>query len=123
MNYKKPAAAMRHMDIMAESVVKVMCTGMPLRTVVVGSSKTACSLVVGIDNSSQAVFTSWHTGTDIDGRWRESHVSLGVKLTNFEDMPLLDTIEWVNGLVFFKQREKISVTFRWPRVWMESKYQ
>ena len=69
------------------------------------------------------MFTSWHAGVDVDGRWRESHVSLGVEVLNIEVTPLLAAVTWVNGLVFFKQSEQEAMLFKWPSVWTEENQQ
>ena len=116
---KEPTAAKRHMDIMAESVVEAIRTDVPLQTAGARSSGSSCGVFVGVQDSSMGMFTSWHAGVDVDGRWRESHVSLGVEVLNIEVTPLLAAVTWVNGLVFFKQSEQTALMFKWPRVWTE----
>jgi hypothetical protein len=116
---KEPTAAKRHMDIMAESVVEAIRTDVPLQIAGTRSSGSSCGVFVGVQDSSMGMFTSWHAGVDVDGRWRESHVSLGVEVLNIEVTPLLATVTWVNGLVFFKQSEQTALMFKWPRVWTE----
>jgi hypothetical protein len=116
---EKPTAAKRHMDIMAESVVEAIRTGIPLQTAGTRSSGNSCGVFVGVQDSSMGMFTSWHAGVDVDGRWRESHVSLGVEVLDIKVTPLLATVTWVNGLVFFKQSEQTAMMFKWPRVWTE----
>ena len=119
MTPKKPTAAKRHMDIMAESVVEAIRTGIPLQTTETRSLGNSCGVFVGVQDSSMGMFTSWHAGTDADGRWRESHVSLGVEVLDMENPPLLATVKWVNGLVFSKQSEQKAMLFKWPSVWTE----
>lgn len=119
-NPGKPTAAKRHMDIMAETVVEAIRTGTTLQVVGSRSSSKACGIFVGIQDPSVRIFTSWHAGIDVDNRQRESHVSLGVEVQDSVATPLLDTVKWVNGLVFFKQCHRTSVIFRWPRVWAEN---
>jgi hypothetical protein len=116
---KKPTAAKRHMDIMAESVVEAIRTSVPLQTTGTRSSGNSCGVFVGVQDSSMGMFTSWHAGIDVDGRWRESHVSLGVEILDMGIPPLLATVTWVNGLVFFKESEQTAMIFKWPRVWIE----
>jgi hypothetical protein len=117
--WKKPTAAKRHMDIMAESVVEAIHTGVPLQTAGTWNSGNSCGVFVGVQDSSMGMFTSWHAGIDVDGRWQESHVSLGVEVLDMEITPLLATVTWVNGLVFFKQSEQTAMVFKWPSVWTE----
>jgi hypothetical protein len=117
MTRKKPTAAKRHMDIMAESVVEAIRTGVPLQTAGTWSSGDSCGVFVGVQDSSMGMFTSWHAGIDVDGRWRESHVSLGVEVLDIRATPLLATVTWVNGLVFFKQSDQMAMMFKWPSVW------
>ena len=114
---KKPTAAKRHMDIMAKSVVEAIRTGVPLQTTETRSSGNSCGVFVGVQDSSMGMFTSWHAGIDADGRWRESHVSLGVEVLEIRATPLLATMTWVNGLVFFKQSDQMAMMFNWPSVW------
>jgi hypothetical protein len=123
MTRKKPTTAKRHMDIMAESVVEAIRTGVPLQTTETRSSGNSCGVFVGVQDSSMGMFTSWHAGIDADGRWRESHVSLGVEVLDMETPPLLATVTWVNGLVFFKQSEQEAMLFKWPSVWTEENQQ
>ena len=120
---KKPTAAKKHMDIMAESVVEAIRTGVPLQAAGTWSSGDSCGVFVGVQDSSMGMFTSWHAGIDVDGRWRESHVSLGVEVLDMETTPLLATVTWVNGLVFFKQSEQTAMMFKWPSVWTEGNKQ
>lgn len=119
-NPVEPSPAKRHMDIMAETVVEAIRTGTALRAVGSRSSSKACGVFVGIQDPSMGIFTSWHAGIGVDNRQRESHVSLGVEVQDSMGTPMLDTIKWVNGLVFFKQCERISVIFRWPHVWADN---
>ena len=117
MTPKKPTVAKRHMDIMAESVVEAIRTGVPLQTAGTRSSGDSCGVFVGVQDSSMGMFTSWHAGIDVDGRWRENHVSLGVEILDIKATPLLATVTWVNGLVFFKQSDQMAMMFNWPSVW------
>jgi hypothetical protein len=116
---REPTAAKRHMDIMAESVVEAIRTGIPLQTAGTRSSGNCCGVFVGVQDSSMGMFTSWHAGIDVDGRWRESYVSLGVEILDMGIPTLLATVTWANGLVFFKQSEQTAMIFKWPRVWIE----
>ncbi|KAM0698733.1 hypothetical protein Q7P36_002200 [Cladosporium allicinum] len=117
MTPKKPIAAKRHMDIIAESVVEAIRTGVPLQTAGTWSSGDSCGVFIGVQDSSMGMFTSWHASIDVDGRWRESHVSLGVEVLDIRATPLLATVTWVNGLVFFKQSDQMAMMFNWPSVW------
>jgi len=69
---------------------------------------------VSVQDSSIGKFTSWHAGIDVDGCWRESHVSLGVEVLDIGATPLLATVKWVNGLVFFKQCDTAMYKSRSP---------
>ncbi|KAM0714666.1 hypothetical protein Q7P37_009964 [Cladosporium fusiforme] len=115
----KLTPAKRHMDIMAECVVEAIRTGTPLQTAGTQSSISSCGIFVGIQDPNMGFFTSWHAGTDVDGRTRESHVSLGVEVLGLGRTPILSTVNWVNGLVFFKRGDESSVIFNWPRSWTE----
>jgi hypothetical protein len=119
---KKLTAAKKHMDMMAGSIVEAIGTGIPLQTAGAKGSSEACGIFIGKHDQNMTVFTSWHAGIDIDGRWRQNHVSLGVKVQNSTGTPLLDTVKWVNGLAFFKQCEQSPVIFEWPRIWVERTY-
>jgi hypothetical protein len=107
------------MDIMAESVVEAIRTGVPLQTAGTWGSGNSCGVFVGVQDSSMGMFTSWHAGIDVDGRWRESHVSLGVEVLDMEITPLLGTVTWVDRLIFFTQSEQTAMVFKWPSVWTE----
>jgi hypothetical protein len=61
-------------------------------------------------------------GIDVDGKWRQSHVSRGVEVQDSMGTPLLDTVKWVDGLAFFRQCEQTPVIFEWPRIWVEKAY-
>jgi hypothetical protein len=119
---KNLTAAKKHMDIMAGSIVDAMEAGIPIQTGGADGSSEACGIFVGKQNQNMKIFTSWHAGVDVDGRWRQSHVSLGVEVQDSTGTPLLDTVKWVNGLAFFKQCEQTPVTFKWPRIWAERAY-
>jgi len=113
----EPSPAKRHMDLMAESVVEVIRTGTPLEIAGTEKSAGACGVFVGLEDSRLGVYTSWHAGIDVDGRSRETHLSLGVEVQRTKAEPLLETVQWVNGLAFFKQYEQRSVIFKWPHAW------
>jgi hypothetical protein len=117
--FKSVSAAKKHMDIMAGSIVGAMEAGTPLQIAVADSSSEGCGIFVGKHDQNMKIFTSWHGGVDVDGRWRQSHVSLGVEVQNSTGTPLLDTVKWVNGLAFFEQCEQTPVIFEWPRIWVE----
>lgn len=119
MTHRKLGPAKKYIDKMAKSVVNAMRTGIPLRIAFAQSPRKACGIFVGIQNSNTRIFTSWNSGVDIDGRWRESHVSIVVRIENKGCLPLLDTVEWVNGLFFFRRNNRTEVVFRWPQVWTE----
>ena len=119
MIFKNLTAAKKHMDIMAGSIVEAMDAGTPLQIAGADGSSDACGVFVGKHNQNMKIFTSWHAGIGLDGRWRQSHVSLGVEIQNSTGTPLLDTVKWVNGLAFFKQCEQTPVIFQWPRIWVE----
>jgi hypothetical protein len=120
--FKNLTAAKKHMDIMAGSIVEAMEVGTPLQIAGGDGSSEAYGIFVGKHNQNMKIFTSWHAGVDLDGRWRQSHVSLGVEVQNSAGTPLLDTVKWVNGLAFFKQCEQTPVIFEWPRIWVERTY-
>jgi hypothetical protein len=102
MTVKKPTAAKKYMDIMAGSIVEAMGAGTPPHTVGVEKSREACAISIGDHDPEMTIFTSWHAGIDVDGRWRRSHVSLGVEIEISLGTPVLNTVKWVNGLAFFK---------------------
>jgi hypothetical protein len=120
--FKNLTAAKKHMDIMAGSIVEAIEAGTPLQIAGADGSSEACGIFVGKHNQNMKIFTSWHAGVDVDGRWRQSHVSLGVEVQNSTVTLLLDTVKWVNGLTFFKKCEQTPVTFKWPRIWVEKNY-
>jgi hypothetical protein len=120
--FKNLTAAKKHMDIMAGSIVEAMESDTPLQIAGADGSSEACGIFVGKHNQNMKIFTSWHAGVDVDGRWRQSHVSLGVEVRNSTGTPSLDTVKWVNGLAFFKQCEQTPVIFEWPRIWVEKTY-
>jgi hypothetical protein len=116
MTVKKPTAAKKYMDIMAGSIVEAMGAGTPLHTAGVEDSRAACAIFVGDHDQEMTIFTPWQAGIDVDGRWRQSHVLLGVEIEGSLGTPVLDTVKWVNGLAFFKRCEQTAVVFKWPRV-------
>jgi hypothetical protein len=120
--FKNLTAAKKHMDIMAGSIVEAIEAGTPLQIAGTDGSSEACGIFVGKHDQNMKIFTSWHAGVDMDGRWRQSHVSLGVEVQNSTGTPLLDTVKWVNGLSFFKQCEQTPVIFEWPHIWVEKTY-
>jgi hypothetical protein len=99
--FKKPTAAKKHMDIMAGSKVEAMGTDNPLHTAGEKGSSEACGIFIGKHDQNMTIFTSWHAGIDVDGRWLQSHVSLGVGVQDSMGTPLLNTVKWDNGLAFF----------------------
>ncbi len=113
----EPSPAKRYMDLMAESVVEAIRTHKPLHIAGTDMSARACGVFVGLHDSKLEVFTSWHAGIDVDGRSRETHVSLGVEVKRTGPEPLLQTVQWVNGLTFFRQQEQRSVILKWPNSW------
>jgi hypothetical protein len=119
---KRLTAAKKHMDVMTGSIVKAIGAGTPLQTVSVEGSSEACSIFISKHDQNMTIFASWHAGIDVDGRWRQSHVLLGVEAQDSMGVPLLDTIKWVNGLAFFKQYEQTPVIFKWPLIWVENVY-
>jgi hypothetical protein len=110
------------MNTMAGSVVEAMEASTPLQVAGADGPSEACAIFVGKHNQNMKIFTSWHSGVDMDGRWRQSHVSLGVEVQNKTGTLLLDTVKWVNGLAFFKQCEQTLVIFKWPRICVEKAY-
>jgi len=106
----------------SSSIVEAVEAGTPLQVAGADGSSEACAVVVGKHNQNMKIFTSWHAGADVDGRWRQSHVPLGVEVQNSTGTPLLDTVKWVNGLSFSKQCEQTPVIFKWPRIWVENPY-
>jgi hypothetical protein len=119
MTCKKLTAAKKHMDIMAGSIVQAMGAGTPLQTAGAKGSRKTCGIFISKHDENMTIFTSWHAGIDVDGRWRQSQVSLGVGVQDSMSTPLLDTVKWVNGLAFFKKCEQTPVIFKWPRMWAE----
>ena len=57
-NGGEPAAAKRHMDIMAETVGEAMRTGTALQIVDLRSSNKACDIFVRIQDAIMRIFTS-----------------------------------------------------------------
>jgi hypothetical protein len=104
MTCRKLTAAKKHMDIMAGSIVEAMGAGIPLQTAGAGGSSEACGISIGKHDENMTIFISWHAGIDVDSRWRQSHVSLGVEVQDSMGTALLDTVRWVNGLAFFKKK-------------------
>jgi hypothetical protein len=123
MTYRKLSPAKRYMNRMAKLVEEAMRTGTPLRIAFSRRSRKACGVFLNIQSSCTEIFTSWHSGIDVDGRWRESHVSLAVRIQGDESLPLLDTVKWVNWLFFFGRYDKMKAIFRWPHVWTEKRRQ
>lgn len=109
----------QHMDLMADVVFEAIRTGLPLYVAHSDHSANACAFFVGLNGPHLDVFTSCHAGIDDDGRRRERHVSVGVKLRVDRDGPVLETAQWVNGLTIFRKRERTSVIFGWPPAWMQ----
>jgi hypothetical protein len=123
MTHRKLSPAKRYMNKMAKLVAEAMRTGTPLRIAFSQRLGKACGVFVDLQSSCTEIFTFWHSGIDVDGRWRESHVSLAVRVQDDEGLPLLDTIKWVNGLFFLERYDKTKVIFRWPRVRTEKRRQ
>jgi hypothetical protein len=123
MTVRKPTAAKKYMDIMAGSIVEAMGAGTPLHTAGVENSREACAIFIGDHEQKMTIFTSWHAGIDVDGRWRQSHISLGVEVEISLGTPVSDTVKWVNGLALFKRCEQTAVTSKWPRTWARKIYQ
>jgi hypothetical protein len=123
MTVKKPTAAKKYMHIMAGSIVDAIGAGTPLQTAGVEDSREACGIFIGDHDQKMTIFTSWQAGIDVDGEWRQSHVSLDVEVEDSLGTPVLDTVKWVNGLAFFKRCEQTAVFFKWPRVWAEKPHQ
>jgi hypothetical protein len=80
MTCKKLTAAKKHTDIMAGSIVEAMGAGIPLQTAGAKGPREACGIFIGKYDQNVTIFTSWHAGIDVDGRWRQSHVSLGIEV-------------------------------------------
>nr|POF02614.1 hypothetical protein CFP56_58246 [Quercus suber] len=118
--FRNPSAAKEHMDLMAETVVEAIKTRKPLHIARAQDFSGAWGIFVGLADTTLHVFTSWRAHRDVDHRHRETHVSLGVEMQESEAGPLLRTVQWVNGLVFFQQRNNTSVIFEWPQVWMQA---
>jgi hypothetical protein len=72
-----------------------MEAGTPLHIAGADGSSEVCGIFVGKHNQNMKIFTSWHAGVDVDGRWRQSHESLGVEVQDSTGTPLLDTVKWV----------------------------
>ncbi|GIZ48177.1 hypothetical protein CKM354_001125000 [Cercospora kikuchii] len=113
-----PSPVKQHMDLMAESVVEAIRVGKPLQVVSMHEDALPCSLFTGLMKPATGVFASWYAGFGGDGRHRQSQVSLGVEVEDTIAGPRLTTVQWVNGLVFFKQNEQTTVIFRWPQKWL-----
>ena len=72
--FKNLTAAKKHMDVMSKSIVEAMDAGTPLQIAGADGSSEACGIFVGKHSQNMKIFTSWHAGIDVDGRWRQSHV-------------------------------------------------
>ncbi|KAM3413579.1 hypothetical protein BST61_g11448 [Cercospora zeina] len=107
-----------HMELMAQSVVNAMRNGKRLYVAALNGSSEPAGIFVGPQDVSLAIFTSWHAGQCHDNRYRLNHVSLGVRVEKNGKIPLLNTVEWVNGLTFFRRQSNVSVIFKWPEGWM-----
>lgn len=104
-------------DLMAETVVEAIRVGDPLQIASTNGSTQASGIFVGLPSTA---FTSWHAGSEAIGRERRSHVSLEVKVeAAAKGAQLLRITNWVNGLVFFSQRERVEVVFGWPSAWLD----
>jgi hypothetical protein len=90
---KRLTSTKKHMDIMAGSMVEAMGAGTPLQTVGVEGLSESCGVFIDKYDQNMTISTSWHAGIDVDGRWRQSHVSLGVEVQDRMGMPLLDTVK------------------------------
>lgn len=118
MTNARRTAAKRYMNLMADSVVEAIRVGTPLHVASSKHAPNSCGIFAGQWRHDAAIFTSWHAGLNADGRWRQNHVSLKVQITqHVEGVPVLDAVDSVNGLVFFKRSESIPVIFGWPQAW------
>jgi hypothetical protein len=59
-----------------------MEAGTPLYAACAACSSEACGAFIGEHDQNTTIPTSWHAGGKVDGRRRQSHVSLGVKVQN-----------------------------------------
>lgn len=111
-------ASSEQMCLMAKTVAKVLSSGGKVSTArLIGSTKPS-AIFVGVTSEAQNVFTSWHHRTRSHGRVQHSWVSLEVNVSCKNNNLELRTLQWVNGIAFSSQKEKIQVIFRWPTTWM-----
>lgn len=107
-----------HMCQMAEEVVEAIPSRRPLHIARLVDSVQASAIFVGVQEATSNNFTSWHHKRVSHGRIQDFCVSLSVNVHLDYEIPTLRTLEWINGLAFLKQAERIAVAFGWPRAWM-----
>jgi hypothetical protein len=113
------SAAENYMKLMSTGIVRAICEKQPQWLSLAsleGSNDEKCAIFAG-DHSGSSVFTSWFDGDDEDGRHRKRHVSLKVAVNEKAGLQRLTTIEWVNGLTFWKGCRQKEAVFRWPAAW------
>jgi hypothetical protein len=113
-----PDATKKHNHTMLGPVIDAIREYQPLRLGCLQGQSHASGIFSGAQTNITKVFTSWHTGPGIDGKERESHVSLGVHVKLCNDQWMLETVQWINGLAFPGEHEQLPVTFRWPSAWL-----
>ncbi|GAB7360175.1 hypothetical protein MBLNU230_g7937t1 [Neophaeotheca triangularis] len=120
--------AERHMDLMAISVAEAISADKTLHLASSSKSPDDCGIFVGLPDEMfrgapdpfKHVYTSWSNHMHKDKLRRQLHVSLAVRHEGVgtEGKPLLSTVQWVNGLVFYSTKNETDVVFKWPPAWM-----
>ena len=108
----------RHKDRGAKMLVEAIEKGEPLLLASTEWPDSPTGIFVGSLELESRVFTSWHDEEGRDGRRRQTHVSLEVEVDEADNPPILRTVNWANGLVFFTQKEWVEVVFGWPAAWL-----
>ena len=113
-------AANSLMLIMAEEVVEAIRTRKRLYIARLVGSSEPTAVFVNVGDNTTNVFTSWHSRNLSYDRVQDFYVSIAVKVYEHYKNPVLQTMQWVNGLAFFKQSQKVPVVFAWPLSWMNN---
>ena len=113
-------AANSLMLIMAEEVVEAIRSRKRLYIARLVGSSEATAVFVNVGDDTTNIFTSWHSRNLSYDRVQDFYVSIAVKVYEHYNNPVLRTLQWVNGLAFFKQSAKVPVVFAWPLSWMNN---
>jgi hypothetical protein len=111
-------AVRKHNRSMLGPIIDAIYKSQSLRLGYLPGTAHASGIFSGVPPNITKVFTSWRVGPGVDGKERESHVSLGVHAKLHNGKWMLETARWINGLAFAGEHEQLSVTFRWPRAWL-----